>query len=100
MEVSQFHNMKEAIELQEFNEIISKHLFTASLIRTWPTEVQAICYNRAKKKQIPTESTSPRSFLNCVAALMTRQLQELLLQSMEDYTQMITQHPVRHWGKF
>ncbi|XP_033843048.1 dynein axonemal heavy chain 7 [Periophthalmus magnuspinnatus] len=95
--VNEFHNRKQSMELQEFNQIIGQHIeqFTKFLLKIWMTEVQSIFYRGAKKKQVPNNSSSSRfkSYFNCAAALMTRQLQELLLMSMSDYSQMITQHP-------
>lgn len=59
--------------------------------------MQKIFYQGNRRKLLPnTNNTSRlRSFFDCAAALMSAQLQELLLTSMTDFTQMISQNPVR-----
>lgn len=58
--------------------------------------MQNIYYQGNKKKQLPTgdSSTKLESFFNCAATLMTSQLQELALVSMQDFTDLIVQPPV------
>ena len=41
-----------------------------------------------------TNAAKLQSFFNCVAGLMTSQLQSLALESMQDYTHLISQNPV------
>lgn len=50
-----------------------------------------------KRKLVPSNSSVARlrSFYNCVATLMTSQLQSLALESIQDYTHLIAQDPVR-----
>lgn len=58
--------------------------------------MQNIYYQGNKKKQLPTGDSSAKleSFFNCAATLMTLQLQELTLVSMQDFTDLIAQPPV------
>lgn len=50
-----------------------------------------------KRKLVPinTGVIHLRAFYNCVATLMTSQLQSLALESIQDYTHLIAQDPVR-----
>lgn len=59
--------------------------------------MQNIYYQGNKKKQLPTGESSAKleSFFNCAATLMTLQLQDLTLASMQDFTDLIAQPPVR-----
>lgn len=59
--------------------------------------MQNIYYQGNKKKQLPTGESSAKleAFFNCAAALMTLQLQDLTLSSMQDFTDLIAQPPVR-----
>ncbi|KAI4544306.1 hypothetical protein MG293_004572 [Ovis ammon polii] len=61
----------------------------------WFPEVQNIYYQGNKKKLLPTGDSSAKmeSFFNCTATLMTLQLQELALVSMQDFTDLIAQPP-------
>lgn len=58
--------------------------------------MQNIYYQGNKKKQLPTGDSSAKleSFFNCAATLMTLQLQDLTLVSMQDFADLIAQHPV------
>ncbi|KAK7832155.1 hypothetical protein U0070_015302 [Myodes glareolus] len=64
-----------------------------TLLKTWFPEVQNIYYQGNKKKQLPTGDSSAKldSFFNCAATLMTLQLQDLTLVSMQDFTNLIAQ---------
>ncbi|XP_006878990.1 PREDICTED: dynein heavy chain 7, axonemal [Elephantulus edwardii] len=91
----EFHNCQEALELPAFQNIVMKHMQSARdvLLKTWLPEVQNIYYQGSKKKQLPTGDSSAKleSFFNCAATLMTLQLQELTLVSMQDFTDLIAQ---------
>ncbi|XP_014396707.1 PREDICTED: dynein heavy chain 7, axonemal [Myotis brandtii] len=97
IDTEEFHNRQEALELSNFQTIIMRHLETAkeTLLKTWFPEVQNIYYQGNKKKQLPTGESSAKleSFFNCAAALMTLQLQDLTLASMQDFTDLIAQPP-------
>ncbi|XP_015421606.1 PREDICTED: dynein heavy chain 7, axonemal [Myotis davidii] len=97
IDTEEFHNRQEALELSNFQTIIMRHLETAkeALLKTWFPEVQNIYYQGNKKKQLPTGESSAKleAFFNCAAALMTLQLQDLTLSSMQDFTDLIAQPP-------
>lgn len=59
--------------------------------------MQNIYYQGNKKRQLPTGDSSAKldSFFNCAATLMTLQLQDLALVSMQDFTSLIAQPQVR-----
>lgn len=59
--------------------------------------MQQIYYLGNKRKQIPSNTSVAQlqSFYNCVATLMNSQLQSLALESIQDYTHLIAQDPVR-----
>ncbi|ELK04803.1 Dynein heavy chain 7, axonemal [Pteropus alecto] len=97
VDIEEFHNRQEALELSNFQTILMRHMETAkeTLLKMWFPEVQNIYYQGNKKKQLPTGDSSAKleSFFNCAAALMTLQLQDLTLVSMQDFTDLIAQPP-------
>ncbi|XP_044525004.1 dynein axonemal heavy chain 7 [Gracilinanus agilis] len=97
IDVEEFHNRQDAMELSLFQNIVMKHMESAkeTLLKTWFPEVQNIYYQGNKKKQLPTGGSSAKleSFFNCAATLMTVQLQSLALESMQDFTDLIAQRP-------
>ncbi|XP_054535145.1 dynein axonemal heavy chain 7 isoform X5 [Pan troglodytes] len=97
VDIKEFHNCQDALELSSFQNIIMRHMESAkeTLLKMWFPEVQNIYYQGNKKKQLPTGDSSAKleSFFNCAAALMTLQLQDLTLVSMQDFTDLIAQPP-------
>ncbi|XP_055472779.1 dynein axonemal heavy chain 7, partial [Psammomys obesus] len=97
VDIEEFHNRQEALELSAFQNIVIRHMDSAkeTLLKTWFPEVQNIYYQGNKKKQLPTGDSSAKldSFFNCAATLMTLQLQDLALVSMQDFTDLIAQPP-------
>nr|XP_011716674.1 dynein heavy chain 7, axonemal [Macaca nemestrina] len=97
VDIKEFHNRQDALELSSFQNIIMRHMESAkeTLLKMWFPEVQNIYYQGNKKKQLPTGDSSAKleSFFNCAAALMTLQLQDLTLVSMQDFTDLIAQPP-------
>uniref|UniRef100_A0A2K6F0V8 Dynein axonemal heavy chain 7 n=1 Tax=Propithecus coquereli TaxID=379532 RepID=A0A2K6F0V8_PROCO len=97
IDIEEFHNRQDALELSNFQTIVMKHMESAkeTLLKVWFPEVQNIYYQGNKKKQLPTGDSSAKleSFFNCAAALMTLQLQNLALVSMQDFTDLIAQPP-------
>ncbi|XP_058156420.1 dynein axonemal heavy chain 7 [Dasypus novemcinctus] len=95
VDIEEFHVRQDALELSNFQNIVMKHMDSAkeTLLKTWFPEVQNIYYQGNKKKQLPTGDSSAKleSFFNCAATLMTLQLQELTLISMQDFTNLIAQ---------
>ncbi|XP_031440303.1 dynein axonemal heavy chain 7 [Clupea harengus] len=97
VDVEEFHNREESMELHVFQQLVSKHIESAKdvLLKKWFPEVQQIYYQGNKRKLVPSNSNPAKlqSFFNCVAALMTSHLQSLALDSIQDYTHLIAQHP-------
>uniref|UniRef100_A0AC11BAF2 Dynein axonemal heavy chain 7 n=1 Tax=Ovis aries TaxID=9940 RepID=A0AC11BAF2_SHEEP len=97
VDIEEFHNRQDALELSTFQTIVMKHMESAkeTLLKMWFPEVQNIYYQGNKKKLLPTGDSSAKmeSFFNCTATLMTLQLQELALVSMQDFTDLIAQPP-------
>uniref|UniRef100_A0A452E4H5 Dynein axonemal heavy chain 7 n=1 Tax=Capra hircus TaxID=9925 RepID=A0A452E4H5_CAPHI len=97
VDIEEFHNRQDALELSTFQTIVMKHMESAkeTLLKMWFPEVQNIYYQGNKKKLLPTGDSSAKmeSFFNCAATLMTLQLQELALVSMQDFTDLIAQPP-------
>lgn len=58
--------------------------------------MQKIFYQGSKQKQVPRNAsiTKLESFFGCAATLMTRELQHLLLRSIQDFTDLIVQPAV------
>lgn len=63
---------------------------------SWFPAVQNIFYQANKHRLVPRISESDRieHFYNCAAALMTEQLQSLVLASIADFTDLLVQSPV------
>ncbi len=76
-----------------------KHVFKCDTFVhfRWFPEVQNIFYQGNKRKQVPSNHDQAKleSFFNCAAALMTEEVQQLALNSISDYTDLLVQPPVR-----
>jgi len=64
------------------------------IITRWAAEVQNIFYQGNKRKLFPVNQDALRHFFNCAATLMTRQLQNLALDSVADFIDLLIQPPV------
>ncbi|KAM7380824.1 hypothetical protein PAMP_004096 [Pampus punctatissimus] len=97
IDVEEFHSREESMELSVFQQLVTRHVDTARtiLLNKWVPDVLHIYYNGSRRKLVPTTSnmTKLQLFYNCVATLMTSQLQNLALDSMKDYTHLISQDP-------
>ncbi|XP_056144845.1 dynein axonemal heavy chain 7 [Lampris incognitus] len=95
IDVEEFHSRAESMELSLFQQLVTRHIESAKgvLLKKWFPEVQNIFYQGSKRKLLPRNSNMAKlqSFFNCVAALMTSQLQSLALDSIRDYTHLICQ---------
>ena len=62
----------------------------------WFPEVQNIFYQGNKKKLVPNNQDLEKleSFFNCAATLMTDNLQQLCLDSLKDYNDLLVQPQV------
>ena len=68
----------------------------------WFPEIQNIFYKGNKQKWVPN-SQNPKKlekYFNCASTLMTQNLQHLGLQSIEEYTTIISGDPVSGVFKF
>lgn len=76
------------------SEVLSEQ--TLCCVFRWFPEVQTIFYQGNKRKQVPSnqEQEKLESFFNCAATLMTDNLQQLTLLSIDDYTDLLCQPPV------
>ncbi|XP_069839698.1 dynein axonemal heavy chain 7 isoform X1 [Dendropsophus ebraccatus] len=97
VDIDEFHNRQESMELSIFQNLVMRHIDSAKdkLLKKWFPEIQNIYYQGNKRKQIPSNGNYKKleSFFNCAATLMTEQLQSLALLSMQDYTDLIVQPP-------
>ncbi|XP_076451419.1 dynein axonemal heavy chain 7-like [Babylonia areolata] len=97
IDVEDFHNRKESMELKTFQNMCMKHIEAAkeTLLKKWFPEVQTIFYQGNKRKQVPSNKEHEKlvSFFNCAATLMTDNLQQLTLNSISDYTDLLCQPP-------
>ncbi|XP_047008198.1 dynein axonemal heavy chain 7-like [Ictalurus punctatus] len=95
LDVTEFHNREEAIDIFDFYQIAGQHIKSAEdvLLKKWFPDVQQIYYQGIKHNLIPKNNNLPQlqSFFNCVAALMSSQLHSLALESIYDYTRLIAQ---------
>lgn len=83
----------QAYDLSEFTKTILRQIEDAKTMLTekWFGAIQSIISRGSKKKIVP-ETTKPRllkRFYNSVAALMTQQLQDMCIRSLEAYTDYI-----------
>uniref|UniRef100_A0A671W0U7 Dynein axonemal heavy chain 7 n=1 Tax=Sparus aurata TaxID=8175 RepID=A0A671W0U7_SPAAU len=97
IDVEELHSREESMELSVFQQIVNRHVDNARgiLLKNWLPEVQNIYYQGCRRKLVPTSSNMPKllSFFNCAAALMTSKLQNLAIDSMSDYTHLISPDP-------
>ncbi|XP_041119882.1 dynein heavy chain 7, axonemal isoform X1 [Polyodon spathula] len=95
IDVEEFHNRQESMELSLFQNLVMRHIESAKekLLKKWFPEVQNIYYQGNKRKLVPSNSNSAKlqSFFNSAATLMTGQLQSLALDSIQDFTNLISQ---------
>uniref|UniRef100_UPI0037E73D97 dynein axonemal heavy chain 7 n=1 Tax=Semicossyphus pulcher TaxID=241346 RepID=UPI0037E73D97 len=93
--VDEFHNRKESMELSVFQQIVSRHVDDARriLLKNWIPGAQYIYNEGCRQKLVPASSNMAKllSFFNCAAVLMTSLLQSLAIDSMKDYTELISQ---------
>ncbi|XP_074662516.1 dynein axonemal heavy chain 7-like [Tubulanus polymorphus] len=94
-DADEFHERPESMELSLFQNLIMRHIESAKekLLKKWFPEVQNIFYQGNKRKQVPSnhDQNMLQCFFNCAATLMTEQLQGLVLNSMSDFTDLLSQ---------
>ncbi|KAI1899404.1 hypothetical protein AGOR_G00061430 [Albula goreensis] len=95
--VEEFHNLQESMELSFFEQVIRRQIICTQeiLLKKWFLDVQQIYYVGNKRKLVPSIHTPCKlqSFFNCAATLMTQHLQSLALESIDDYTRLIIKEP-------
>ncbi|XP_019945265.2 dynein axonemal heavy chain 7 isoform X2 [Paralichthys olivaceus] len=94
IDIEEFRRREESMELSVFHQIVTRHVDNARgiLLRKWIPEVQNIYQQGSRVKLVPTSDKTSKllSFFNCAATLMTSQLQSLALDSMRNYTNLIS----------
>ncbi|XP_028254184.1 dynein heavy chain 7, axonemal isoform X2 [Parambassis ranga] len=97
VDVEEFRCREESIELSVFQQIVNRQVDHARgvLLKNWLLDVQNIYFRGSRHKLVPSQSNPANllSFFNCAATLMTSQLQSLAIDSMQDYTCLISQDP-------
>ncbi|XP_028992896.1 dynein axonemal heavy chain 7 [Betta splendens] len=95
LDVDEFHAREQSMEMSVFQKIVTRHVDNTRgiILKNWIPEVQSIFFQGCRRKLVPSQSnmTKLQSFFNCAAALMTFQLQNLAIDSMRDYTKLISQ---------
>ena len=89
IDVSEFQQQTNALDLPMFLNSCMKNIEFAKdqLAKKWFLEVQNIFYQGNKRKLVPSsaEPNKQKAFFDCVASLMTANLQSLCLNSLDDY---------------
>uniref|UniRef100_A0A0X3NP81 Dynein heavy chain 7, axonemal n=1 Tax=Schistocephalus solidus TaxID=70667 RepID=A0A0X3NP81_SCHSO len=93
----EFFRKSNALELSSFQHTCVKSIESAkeTLLKKWMNEVQNIFYQGNKKNLIPPNKDEAKleAFYRCASVLMTKNLQLLGLNSMQDYTDMVCATP-------
>ncbi|GAA51425.1 dynein heavy chain 7 axonemal [Clonorchis sinensis] len=102
IDIQELYTKPTAIDLTTFQQICNKHIEAAKerLLKKWLNEVQNIFYQGNKKKLIPPNDGSGKleAFYRCAATLMTENLQNLGLNSMLDYKNLVCHPPDASFG--
>nr|XP_022323965.1 dynein heavy chain 7, axonemal-like isoform X6 [Crassostrea virginica] len=97
IDINEFHNRVDSMELGTFQNLCMRHIENAKdqLMKKWFPEVQVMFYEGNKRKQVPSNQDPEKleSFFNCAATLMTDNLQQLTLNSLDDYSDLLCQPP-------
>ncbi|XP_061774430.1 dynein axonemal heavy chain 7 [Nerophis ophidion] len=93
IDTAEIRSKTDAMELSAFQQSSNGQIgnIRGILLNKWLPEVHNIYYHGNRRKLIPTQKNMDKlqSFYNCAATLMATQLQDLVLDSMEDYTRLI-----------
>ncbi|XP_052080869.1 dynein axonemal heavy chain 7-like isoform X1 [Mytilus californianus] len=91
----EFNDKVESMDLTTFQKMCMAHVDAAKekLLKKWCPEVQRMFYEGNKRKQVPSNADPEKleSFFNSAATLMTENLQQLSLNSLDDFTDLIDQ---------
>ena len=92
IDITEFQAHQNALELPIFLNTCMKNVEFAKeqLAKKWFVDVQSVYFNGNKRKLVPTsaEPARQKSFFDCVACLMTANLQSLALNSLDDYVSL------------
>ncbi|XP_034234713.1 dynein heavy chain 7, axonemal isoform X2 [Thrips palmi] len=93
LELQELSKARLAVDLMEFQTWSRKAIDSArnKLLNVWYPSIQSIYSQGYKKKLVPSteNKTANRNFFNCLATLMSYQLQCLGLSSLHDYMHFI-----------
>uniref|UniRef100_UPI00358E354F dynein axonemal heavy chain 7-like n=1 Tax=Myxine glutinosa TaxID=7769 RepID=UPI00358E354F len=97
VDVQEMRQRNESIDLLKFQQIAMKDIAIAKdkLLTLWLPEVQNIFRQGKEQKLVPsiTNKAQFEEFFRCTGILMSTQLQQLALVSMEDYTNLLCKSP-------
>ena len=92
IDITEFQNQSNSLDLSVFLNSCMKSVEFAKdqLAKKWFLEVQNIFYQGNKRKLVPssTEPAKQKAFFDCVATLMTANLQSLSLNSLDSYVSL------------
>lgn len=95
IDTEEFHQRADSMEMKVFQNLCMRHIEAAKekLLKKWFPEVQNIFYQNNKRKLVPSNHNPHKfeAFFNCAATLMTEELQNLALDSITDYTDLLVQ---------
>ncbi|XP_054642367.1 dynein axonemal heavy chain 7 [Dunckerocampus dactyliophorus] len=93
IDTAEIRRRTESMELSAFQQNCNGQIGNVRgvLLNKWLPEVHNIYYHGNRRKLMPAQSNMDKlqSFYNCAATLMTTQLQDLVLDSMADYTRLL-----------
>ncbi|XP_061547478.1 dynein axonemal heavy chain 7 isoform X6 [Phycodurus eques] len=97
IDTAELRSRTESMELSAFQQNANGQIgnVRGTLLNKWLPEIHNIYYHGSRRKLVPTQSQMEKlqSFFNCTATLMGIQLQNLVLDSMSDYTRLICPSP-------
>uniref|UniRef100_A0A8C4QMM7 Uncharacterized protein n=1 Tax=Eptatretus burgeri TaxID=7764 RepID=A0A8C4QMM7_EPTBU len=97
VDVQKIGQRNEPIDLLKFQQIAMKDVAIAKdkLLTVWLPEVQNIFCQGGELKLLPsiTHKAQFEEFFSCTGILMSTQLQQLVLASMQDYTNLLCKSP-------
>lgn len=90
-----FHSMKESVDLGAFDELCSKQMEECidHLENRWLNEVHRIFMKASRQGLVPKleDTVKHKDFFDCVSVLMTAQVQQMTLDSLQDFIDLLIQ---------
>ncbi|XP_077435277.1 dynein axonemal heavy chain 7 isoform X3 [Vanacampus margaritifer] len=97
IDTAELRSRIESMELSAFQQNANGQIgnVRGTLLNKWLPEVHNIFYHGGRRKLVPPQSQMDKlqSFFNCASTLMSIQLQNLVLDSMSEYTSLICPTP-------